>query len=163
MRLMTTTLQLAKVALMAHTQLRPLLTRLSAASLVSLQEVPKSADRNPSRTFYLWYASHMTSYLLPPPYLYIFRHVDLPKAYSNLLSSLYQTLANIIARERDEENKVRPVLDKRDRSDVAGDERLLGRGEIAALREWEEKQERLMVLATRVDEAVFILRDMIGD
>ncbi|KAG8936233.1 RNA polymerase III subunit C82 [Tulasnella sp. 418] len=135
---------LAKVALMAHSAIRPILVRLSSASLVSLQEVPKSADRNPSRTFYLWY-------------------VDLAKAYSNLLSALYQTLANIVARDREEQEKVRPVLDKRDRSDVAGDERLLGRAEIAALREWEEKQMRLNVLAQRVEEAVFILRDMLGD
>ena len=46
--------QLAKIALMAPNALRPILTQLSSASLVSLQEVPKSADRNPSRTFYLW-------------------------------------------------------------------------------------------------------------
>lgn len=91
------------------------------------------------------------------------RYVDLAKAYSNLLSSLYQTLANIVARDRDEQEKVRPVLDKRDRSDVNGDERLLSRGEIAALREWEEKRERLNVLAMRVEENVFILRDLLGD
>ncbi|KAG8901824.1 RNA polymerase III subunit C82 [Tulasnella sp. 403] len=135
---------LAKVALMAPNTLRPLLTHLSSASLVFLQEVPRLADRNPSRTIYLWY-------------------VDLAKAYSNLISALYQTLANIVTRDRDEQENVRPVLDKRDRSDVNGDERLLGRGEITMLREWEDKQERLNVLAMRVEENLFILRDMMGD
>lgn len=43
-----------------------------------------------------------------------------------------------------------------------GDERLLGRGEIAALREWEDKQERLNVLLLRVEENIFIMRDMEG-
>lgn len=135
---------LSKVALIAPNVLRPLLTRLSAASLVSLQEVPKSADRNPSRTYYLWY-------------------VDLAKAYSNLLSALYQTLANIVARTAEEESQVRPSLDKRDRTDLNGQEHLLNRHDLAVLNEWEEKQERLHVLAMRVEENVFILRDMLGD
>lgn len=33
---------------------RSLLTALVADSLVSIQEVSKSADRNPTRMFYLW-------------------------------------------------------------------------------------------------------------
>lgn len=33
---------------------RTLLTSLSEDSLVSIQEVPKGADRNPQRTYYLW-------------------------------------------------------------------------------------------------------------
>ncbi|KAG8958894.1 RNA polymerase III subunit C82 [Tulasnella sp. 408] len=107
-------------------------------------EVPKSADRNPSRTFYLWY-------------------VDLAKAYSNLLSALYQTLANIVARTAEEESQVRPSLDKRDRTDLNGQEHLLNRHDLAVLNEWEDKQERLHVLAMRVEENVFILRDMLGD
>lgn len=41
---------------MAPKDVRPLLAALAADSLVSTQEVPKSADRNPTRTFYLWYA-----------------------------------------------------------------------------------------------------------
>lgn len=39
---------------MAAKDVRPLLSAMSAESLVSLQEVPKSADRNPTRMFYLW-------------------------------------------------------------------------------------------------------------
>jgi len=121
-----------------------LLMKLSTASLVSLQEVPRGADRaNPKSIFYLWF-------------------VDLPKAYSNIISHLYQTLANIIARNQDEQEKVRAILDKKDRSDVNGDERLLGRMEREALGEWEDKRERLGILAMRVEEMVFVLRDMIG-
>ena len=41
--------------MMANKDVRPLLTAMSANSIVSLQEVPKSADRNPTRMFYLWY------------------------------------------------------------------------------------------------------------
>ncbi|KAG1893555.1 uncharacterized protein F5891DRAFT_1258586 [Suillus fuscotomentosus] len=57
--------QIAKVAKMPNNVVRPL-----------LGTVPRSADRNPTRTFYLW-------------------HVDLPKAYSVLLGHLYKTLYNI--------------------------------------------------------------------
>lgn len=46
--------QLAKVAMMSHKDVRPLLSSLSSDSIISLQEVPKGNDRNPARTFYLW-------------------------------------------------------------------------------------------------------------
>src|ERR1700749_78121 len=39
-------------------EVRALLTVLAQASIVSMQEVPKGADRAPSRTFYLWYVNH---------------------------------------------------------------------------------------------------------
>lgn len=93
----------------------------------------------------------------------LFRYVDLAKAYSNLLSALYQTLANIVARTAEEESQVRPSLEKRDRTDLHGQEHLLNRHDLAVLNEWEEKQEKLHVLAMRVEENVFILRDMLGD
>lgn len=41
---------------MSSKDVRPLLSAMSAGSLISIQEVPKSADRNPTRTFYLWLA-----------------------------------------------------------------------------------------------------------
>lgn len=46
--------QIAKIVMMAGKDVRALLTALAADSLISTQEVPKSADRNPTRTFYLW-------------------------------------------------------------------------------------------------------------
>ncbi|KAG9036468.1 RNA polymerase III subunit C82 [Tulasnella sp. JGI-2019a] len=135
---------LAKISLMVPSTLRSLLTKLSTASLISLQEIPRGADRaNPKSTIFLWY-------------------IDLPKAYANLLSHTYQTLANIIAISEHEQTQVRAILDKRDRSDVNGDERLLVRGEREALRTWEDKRDRLGILAMRVEELVFVLRDMIG-
>ncbi|KAF8630401.1 hypothetical protein AX15_002954 [Amanita polypyramis BW_CC] len=46
--------QISKIVMMASKDVRPLLMALSTDSLISIQEVPKSADRNPTRTFYLW-------------------------------------------------------------------------------------------------------------
>jgi len=135
--------QVSKVGMMAPKDVRPLLSVLSAESLISVQEVPKSADRNPTRTFYLWY-------------------VDLQKSYSVLLGSLYKTLYNIASRREAEaeESTVKAVLEKRRRTDVSQDEeRLLTRNEREVLVQWERKREKLTVLQARVEEAVFILRD----
>ena len=90
------------------------------------------------------------------------RYVDLPKAYSILLVNLYKTLYNIGMRRRAEEeaSTVRAVLAKRERSDVSQDESLLTRNELDTLQKWRSKRERLTVLELRVDDAVFILRDL---
>ncbi|KAA1474824.1 hypothetical protein DENSPDRAFT_852553 [Dentipellis sp. KUC8613] len=135
--------QISRITMMAPKDVRPLLTSMSAESLISIQEVPKSADRNPTRTFYLWY-------------------VDLQKAYSVLLVNLYKTLHNISIRRQTEgkEAAVKAVLEKRQRSDVSQDESLLTRNEREVLQEWETKQMKLTVLEMRVEDAVFILRDL---
>ncbi|KAH9854061.1 RNA polymerase III subunit RPC82-domain-containing protein [Lenzites betulinus] len=136
--------QISKTGMMAPKDVRPLLSAMSAESLVSLQEVPKSADRNPTRMFYLWY-------------------VDLQKASTVQLRNLYKTLYNIAARRQaeQEEPNLKAVLEKRQRSDVSQDEeRLLTRNERELLAQWEKKREKLTVLEMRVEEAVFILRDL---
>ncbi len=91
------------------------------------------------------------------------RFVDLQKAYNVLLGNMYKTLFNIAARrqaEQDEPN-LKAVLEKRQRSDVSQDEeRLLTRNERELLAQWERKREKLTVLEMRVEETVFILRDL---
>ncbi|GLB35149.1 putative RNA polymerase III subunit RPC82 [Lyophyllum shimeji] len=135
--------QVSKIVMMAPKDVRPLLAALAADSLISTQEVPKSADRNPTRTFYLWY-------------------VDLHKAYSVILGDLYKTLYNIGMRRSAEEetSEVKAVLEKRERSDVSQDESLLSRLERDILSEWEAKQKKLTVLEGRVEETMFVLKDL---
>ncbi|KAI0781107.1 RNA polymerase III subunit RPC82-domain-containing protein [Trametes elegans] len=136
--------QISKIGMMAPKDVRPLLSAMSAESLVSLQEVPKSADRNPTRMFYLWF-------------------VDLQKASAVQLRNLYKTLYNIAARRQAEQDEpgLNAVLEKRRRTDVSQDEeRLLTRNERELLAQWEKKREKLTVLEMRVEEAVFILRDL---
>ncbi|KAG2045815.1 hypothetical protein BDR06DRAFT_1000799 [Suillus hirtellus] len=67
--------------------------RLSFDFLISTQEVLRSADRNPTRTFYLWYLVFL--FCQDHWRNQIPRHVDPPKAYSVLLGHLYKTLYNI--------------------------------------------------------------------
>ncbi|KAJ7168137.1 RNA polymerase III subunit RPC82-domain-containing protein [Mycena crocata] len=136
--------QISKVVMIPGKDVRPLLALMSAESLISTQEVPKSADRNPARMFYLW-------------------HVDLQKAYSVILGNLYKTLYNIGVRRQaeKEEPMLKAVLEKRERSDVSQDEAgLMSRLELDMIKEWEDKQEKLTVLEMRVEESVFILRDL---
>ncbi|KAJ6606563.1 RNA polymerase III subunit RPC82-domain-containing protein [Mycena vulgaris] len=136
--------QISKVVMIPGKDVRPLLALMSAESLISTQEVPKSADRNPARMFYLW-------------------HVDLQKAYSVILGNLYKTLYNIGVRRQAEreEPMLKAVLEKRERSDVSQDEAgLMSRLELDMIKEWEDKQEKLTVLEMRVEESVFILRDL---
>ncbi len=56
--------------------------------------------------------------------------------------------------------EVKAVLEKRERSDVSQDEGLLTRLEREILREWEVKSERLTALEVRVEEILFILKDL---
>jgi hypothetical protein len=95
-------------------------------------------------------------------YPYPHRYVDLHKAYSVILGNLYKTLYNIITRRQTEQDAadVRAVLEKRERSDVSQDESLLSRLERDILAEWSTKQERLAVLEMRVEETVFLLKDL---
>jgi DNA-directed RNA polymerase III subunit RPC3 len=79
-----------------------------------------------------------------------------------LLGNLYKTLYNINVRKQAEtdEASVKAVLEKQERSDVSQDERLLTRNERETLREWESMIEKLTVLEARVEEVVFILKDL---
>ena len=50
--------QVAHGVMLPAKDVRTVLAALAADSLVSTQEVPKTADRNPTRTFYLWCVYH---------------------------------------------------------------------------------------------------------
>lgn len=146
---------------MAPKDVRPLLVALSTDTLISTQEVPKSADRNPARTFYLWFVKFPTQKV----YFKIkcsIRYADFNKAYATILGDIYKTQYNIMARRRaeSEAHDVAAVLEKRQRTDVSQDESLLTRLERELLKEWEMKQEKLAVLEMRVEEIVFLLKDL---
>ena len=68
--------QLAEMALLPERDARPLLWKLLHAEFILLQEVPRTVDRNPKTTTYLW-------------------HVSLPHAYQTLERTMFKTLANL--------------------------------------------------------------------
>ena len=55
--------------MMAPKDVRPLLTALSAESLVSVTEIAKSADRNPARMFFLWYVDSLLHVCVKPNFI----------------------------------------------------------------------------------------------
>lgn len=63
-------------------------------------------------------------------------------------------------RAETETSEVRAVLEKRERSDVSQDETLLSRLERDVIKEWEAKQKKLTVLEMRVEETIFVLKDL---
>lgn len=79
-----------------------------------------------------------------------------------ILGNVCKTLFNIAARRRSERenSEVSAVLRKRERSDVSQDESLLTRLERETLKEWESKEEKLSILEMRVEEAIFLLKDL---
>ena len=146
---------------MSKKEVQPLLTKLSEASLVQLQDVPRSADRAANRTIFLWSVVISFGLTFARVYLSVFRYVDLPKTYSVLLTSAYKTLGNILTRRAHETSLVQALLDKRSRSDVSDNwEVLMGRAEREALEEYERKMEEMRVLEMRTEETVFVLKDL---
>ena len=59
-----------------------------------------------------------------------------------------------------EVGEIKAVLDKCARTDVQQDESLLTRMEREILKDWREREQKLTVLEGRVEELVFILRDL---
>jgi DNA-directed RNA polymerase III subunit RPC3 len=71
--------QISELALLPERDTRPLLWQLLQSAYVQLQEVPRSADRNPKTTTFLWYA-------------------DLASAYRTLETELFATITTLHAR-----------------------------------------------------------------
>lgn len=87
--------QVADAAMLPIRDAREELYKLMKEELVSVQEVPKTSDRAPARTFYLFY-------------------VDLPAVLRNITAEMYRSLSNIRARlehELRQEEEVLGLLD----------------------------------------------------
>ncbi|KAN0060938.1 RNA polymerase III subunit C82 [Thecaphora frezii] len=133
---------ISRLALISINETRDICSRLFASSLLGLQEIPKTKDRDPAKTFFLWF-------------------VDEEKSRAWLVDRLYQTLARLGQRRNEEMRRQAPLLRKVERTDVKSDT-------VGLLSEWErEIWQRLdMVLKTisvaemRVEMDVFVLRDL---
>jgi len=154
--------QLSKVAMIAPNDIRPIISVLASASIISLHEVPKGKDFMPRRTLYFWCVGdkHATD---KDVNFVLYRDVDLKKVNAVMLSTLIKTMANVLERKTAESARnpmIRTLLETRERTDVVEDESLLSAADKKMLETWEEKMMKLTALETRVDEAIFILRDL---
>ncbi|PWZ03779.1 hypothetical protein BCV70DRAFT_23078 [Testicularia cyperi] len=133
---------ISKLALISMSETRDLCSRLFHASLLGLQEVPKTKDRDPAKTFFLWF-------------------VDEDKCRAWLLDHLYQSLARLGQRRHEEMRRQTTLLRKVERSDVKLDT-------VGLLTEWErESWDRLQnvlriltVAEMRTEIDVFVMRDL---
>ncbi|KAL4402729.1 RNA polymerase III subunit C82 [Malassezia pachydermatis] len=131
---------ISKIGLLSMSETRDICSRMFAASILSLQEVPKSNERNPQRTFFLWF-------------------VDLYKCKSWLLDQLYRTLIQLSRRRLYEEANKSSLLEKSERTDVREDaESLLTEWERNELQSLRSVQAAITVAEARVVQDIFILQ-----
>lgn len=137
-------MQVARLAFLSVKDAREVLGRLSAAGLIEPQEVPRSADRAPTRTIYLWF-------------------VDFNKVVTALVAHHYKALANVQAQRQHQLERRRGLVDKRERTDVRENDQLLSKRDQEAIVDLDQRLEALAVAEQRLDEQLFVLRDFDPD
>ncbi|GAA5989633.1 hypothetical protein JCM11641_002907 [Rhodosporidiobolus odoratus] len=135
---------LARLAFLSVKDARSILGRLSSSGFIEPQEIPRSADRAPSRTLYLWF-------------------VDFNKVVTSLVSHHYKALANLQAQRVFQLKKRQGLVEKRERTDVREDQGLLSKRDLEMVRELDQTLEALAVAEQRIDEQLFVLREMDPD
>lgn len=132
--------QVQKLAMLPPKDTREKLALLNTKGFVEIQEIPKSADRAPSRCFHLWY-------------------VPLEKCYEELLVDCYRTVINLQQRKEYELSIRKRLIDKVNRKDVLENPDLLGEAEKKEIENMNKVLERIEVSKSRVDSVIMILRD----
>ncbi|KAI9316888.1 RNA polymerase III subunit RPC82-domain-containing protein [Dichotomocladium elegans] len=132
--------QIQKLAMLSAKETREKLGLLNSKGIAEIQEVPKSADRAPARTIYLWY-------------------VPLERCYQELLVDVYRVIGNIQQRKQEELNIRSRLVEKTNREDVIQNQDLLSEVDKAELQQMNKVLERLDVSKSRLDEIVMIFRD----
>lgn len=132
---------LQEIVLMSAKELRQTLAMLQQAGFLELQEVPREAQRQPSRTMYLWF-------------------YDPDRVRRMLIEDTYKCMARCMQRMKVEREKIKPTIEKSERSDVRGkEEKLLAPAELGVLKAWRRKEEWLLGEVARLDELIYVLRD----
>lgn len=135
--------QISTLGLMLPKTLRHKLANMHDSGFVDAQEIPRDTTRQPGRTIYLW------SY-------------DQDRCRTSLIDDAYKGMARLLQRAREEREHIRILLDKAQRSDVQGrEDELLTPGERAALAEWRDKEDKMLVQLARQDSIVTLLRDFL--
>lgn len=98
--------QITKTALIQSTDVKSKLEELAVHKLVELQEIPRTADRAPSRAFYLW-------------------SVNLDRCFQELLSFIYRSIGTLLERRKWELKTRKVLLEKLEREDVKANQDIL--------------------------------------
>ncbi|CAO1626109.1 unnamed protein product [Sympodiomycopsis kandeliae] len=134
---------ISKLSLLSLSETREACERLFSYSILNLQEIPKTSDRNPQRTFFLYY-------------------LDYPKSLAWLQDHIFKTQARIMQKRSNERDKFKLLLNKIERSDVISDgiENVLSKVEIQRLNDCKERLQLLTVAELRVERQSWILARM---
>ncbi|CAG8637023.1 3669_t:CDS:2 [Paraglomus brasilianum] len=129
---------IASLAMLTQADARKIIDQLFVEGLVELQEVPKAADRAPSRTYYLWYA-------------------EPERCYQKILTCLYRTLGNIHEQRMYEKEGYARLIERRAIARLRSTMHLMTPEEKEQLRIFDQSMERLDVAALRIVNLVMIL------
>ncbi|KAL2830359.1 DNA-directed RNA polymerase III subunit rpc3 [Aspergillus pseudoustus] len=133
--------RLQEISLLPFKDLRQVLASMQTGGFVDLQEVPRDAQRQPSRTIFLWF-------------------FDPDRIRDSILEDTYKSMSRCLQRLRFERGRLKEFLDKTERSDVKGnEERYLSEGELERLRAWRAKESLLLGEVARLDDMVAVMRD----
>ncbi|KAJ5698278.1 DNA-directed RNA polymerase III subunit rpc3 [Penicillium macrosclerotiorum] len=133
--------RLQEISLLPFKDLRQTLASMQSGGFVDLQEVPKDAQRQPSKTIFLWY-------------------YDPDRVCGSILDDTYKAMSRTLQRIKFERNLQKDFLEKTERSDVKGNEdRYLSEGELEQLRRWKDREAALLGVVSRLDDLVAIFRD----
>lgn len=133
--------RLQELSLLSSKDLRQVLASMQAAGFVDLLELPRDAQRHPSRTIYLWF-------------------YDPDRVARNVLHDTYKAMSRVLQRIRFERERLKDFLEKTERIDVKGNEdKYLTDVERLTLRQWQEKEALLLGEVARLDDLVAVLRD----
>ncbi|KAG0053691.1 RNA polymerase III subunit C82 [Gryganskiella cystojenkinii] len=131
---------IAKFSLLNNKEVRERLTTLCTFGVLNLQEVPKTQERAPSRTIYLW-------------------EVVEDRAATTLIDRLYHTMGNLRQRRFVEKAKRAVLLAKCERTDVKENDNLLTETDKAELLALNNILQMLEIQELRIAEMVVCLRD----
>uniref|UniRef100_A0A8C5EQ17 DNA-directed RNA polymerase III subunit RPC3 n=1 Tax=Gouania willdenowi TaxID=441366 RepID=A0A8C5EQ17_GOUWI len=140
--------QVEDFAMIPAKEAKDMLYTLLSQNLVQLQEIPKTADYAPSRTFYLYTVN------------------QLPTARM-LLQNCYKTVANLIDRRMFETKESKRLLEKSQRIEAILASLQASGAEPEQLTEVEEmitpsEKQQLDSYATQLDETIFLLESYIS-
>ena len=130
--------QIAALLIMRIKDVRSILTELQFAGVVESQELPRDAQRQPTKSLYLW------SY-------------DRGRMQDIQLQRTYQTMVRALQRLRVERHKYRNAIEKVEILQVK--EEALNKTERDTLALWHTIEDKIMGQVRRLDEFVMVLRD----
>lgn len=133
--------RLQEISLLPPKDLRQVLASMQSGGFVDLQEVPRDAQRQPSKTIYLWF-------------------YDPDRVSRNTVQDIYKAMSRCLQRIKVERDRLKEFLEKCERSDVKGnEERYLSEAELQTLQQWRDKEALLLGEVARLDDMVAVLRD----